>query len=179
MGYKPRNMRRHQNQVATAMLVTPVRRSPPHRHAPSTRSDCVTGLPLRDNLPTIVIRDYNEQRPKGNRPCIPLRIHRHEPDGILGGCQWTGAMLRYIGEETVLAVSEPNRLWNEWWTHPNTERELYAYFDADAVCAILAIFREGADWDTQAERIGKPLAWLSKMCNRMERHMKRAMLLSA
>lgn len=108
---------------------------------------------------------------------LPLRLHTRRIEGRLGGYEWTHDAERYFGHIHQSGAEERHAwLMKHWWCHPACEQELRAFFSRDAVDIVLAIHRDGMDWQHAATHWEHSIAWISYQENKMTAHMRRVIM---
>jgi hypothetical protein len=111
----------------------------------------------------------------GYRVALPLRLHTRTPEGRLGAPTFGRRTMQY------LASQDPRKVYQEhteyelrnWWTPPWAERELYAFYDAEAVDIVLSVVRDAQTWEEATRGVQRPIAECKAIMRNMRRHCQR------
>jgi hypothetical protein len=109
----------------------------------------------------------------GYRVALPLRLHVGTPDGI-GAPRSSPQMQKYWGELWNGKPKQAAATYQEthWWALPWAERELFAYFPAEAVMIVLAVHRDGQSWDAAMQGSSMATADVVTLKREMARHIR-------
>lgn len=120
------------------------------------------------------VRDYDPSRREFPHQPIPLRIHSHVVKYHLGGPELSPDMSRYWNGPL---APPPARSYahNHWWTPEWAERELRAFFPAEAVDIVLAVRRDGVSWDDAMIGASMAMGDVKWQMRRMAQHCRRVL----